>query len=243
MSALLLACHADARPATVPAPPSPEVAAVAAPAPVAPVVPAPVILDSPIPFGPERERLTVEYLSAHRTAALTGDAAQDTRMVPRVIVLHWTAGPTAKSAWNTFSAPTLSGRADLQGAGALNVGAHYLVDRDGTIERLFPEDRIVRHVIGLNHVAIGVENVGGGADLPLTAQQVTANAALVRWIAARQPITHLIGHLEYRGLEGTPYFEEKDPNYRTSKPDPGADFMEKVRAEVADLGLSGPPTR
>ncbi|MDP2313178.1 MAG: peptidoglycan recognition family protein [Pseudomonadota bacterium] len=200
-----------------------------------------MIVDTLLPFGPERERLTVAYLRAHRTAALTGDDAQDTRMVPRAIVLHWTAGPTAKSAWNTFSAATLSGRADLADAGALNVGAHYLVDRDGTIQRLFPEDRIVRHTIGLNHVAIGVENVGGGADWPLTPAQVDANAALVRWIASRQPITHLLGHLEYRRMEATPLFEERDPTYRTSKPDPGADFMAAVRAKVADVGLAEPP--
>lgn len=164
-------------------------------------------------------------------------------MVPRVVVLHWTAGPTAASAWNTFAGATLSGRAEIAGAGALNVGAHYLVDRDGTIERLASEDRILRHTIGLNHVAIGIENVGGGAEWPLTQAQIDANVALVRWIAGRQPITHLIGHLEYRSMEGTAHFEERDPTYRTGKADPGADFMTAVRARLADTTLQGPPPR
>ncbi|MFN7147145.1 MAG: N-acetylmuramoyl-L-alanine amidase, partial [Myxococcota bacterium] len=193
-----------------------------------------------LPYGPDREALTVAYLTAHRTTPLTGDAAVDTRMVPRVVVLHWTAGPTAESAWRTFAPARLAGRPDLADAGALNVGAHYLVDRDGTIVRLVPDDRVVRHCIGLNHVAIGIENVGGGKEWPLTDAQVAANAALVRWLAARHPLTHLVGHSEYRGLEDEPFFEERDPAYRTTKPDPGADFLGKVRAEVADLGLAGP---
>lgn len=242
---LITACRAaDGAPVTPPTPPaapsSVSTPALASP-PVTPRIAAPVIVDHLLPYDAERERLTVEYLRAHRTAALTGDAAQDTRMVPRVIVLHWTAGPTAASAWSTFAPATLSGRKELAGAGALNVGAHYLVDRDGTIERLAPEDRILRHTIGLNHVAIGIENVGGGAEWPLTEAQVAANVALVRWIAARQPITHVVGHLEYRSLEGTPYFEERDPAYRTTKPDPGAAFMAAVRAGLTDLPLQGPP--
>lgn len=199
----------------------------------------PPIADRLLPYEDARVQLTVEYLQAHRTAPLSGEAERDTRMEPKVIVLHWTAGPSAASAWNTFTAPTLAGRAELLGAGALNVGAHFLVDRDGSITRLFEEDRIVRHVIGLNHLAIGVENVGGGERWPLTAAQVQANAALVRWLAGRHPITHLIGHHEYRSLEGHPYFEEKDPSYRTTKPDPGAAFMTEVRALVTDLGLQG----
>lgn len=160
-------------------------------------------------------------------------------MTPRVIVLHWTAGATAASARATFAPATLAGRPDLADAGSLNVGAHYLVDRDGSIERLFPEDRIVRHCVGLNHVAIGIENVGGGSEWPLTEAQVDANAALVRWIASRQPIHTLIGHLEYRTLEGTEEFEERDPYYRTAKADPGADFMRRVRDRISDLQLRG----
>jgi N-acetyl-anhydromuramyl-L-alanine amidase AmpD len=241
---LLTACRAaDGAPAPPPTPPAaPTTKAADAPAPAVPATPvvAPVIVDHLLPYNAERERLTVEYLRAHRTTALTGDTTKDTRMVPRVIVLHWTAGPTAMSAWSTFGPATLSGRTELAGAGALNVGAHYLVDRDGTIERLAHEDRILRHTIGLNHVAIGIENVGGGEEWPLTEAQAAANVALVRWIVSRQPVTHLIGHLEYRGLEGTPYFEERDPTYRTTKPDPGADFMAAVRSRLQDLKVEGP---
>jgi len=198
------------------------------------------IKDHLLPWSDERTTLTEQYLAAHRTAPLSGDPEVDTRMVARAVVLHWTGGPTAMSAWNTFAPTRLSGRPELSRGGALNVGAHFLVDRDGTIQRLVPEDRVVRHCIGLNHVAIGVENVGG-PDLPLTDAQVEADAALVRELAAKLPIEYLLGHQEAPRMEATPLFEERDPGYRNSKPDPGAAFMEKVRAKVADLGLKAPP--
>ena len=124
----------------------------------------------------------------------------------------------------------------------MNVSAHFVVARDGTIWRLLPEDRVARHVIGMNHLSIGIENVGGIDGYPLTQAQVDANAALVRHLKAAWPgITHLIGHLEYQQMEGHPYFQETDPNYRTVKPDPGVDFMTRVRALVDDLGLEGTP--
>jgi N-acetylmuramoyl-L-alanine amidase len=185
----------------------------------------PALIEDLLPWTAEREALTVAYLRAHRTAPLTGDPDRDTRMVPRAIVLHWTAGPTAASARATFAPARLAGRADLADAGALNVGAHFLVDRDGAITRLAPDDRVLRHCIGLN----------------LTEAQVVANVALVRGLASRHPIEVLLGHLEYRRMEGSPLFEERDPAYRTAKPDPGAEFMARVRAGVADLGLGAPP--
>ncbi len=227
---LMIACSQPQAEVPMPAPAAPVVA------PVPAVEPAPLaILDHAIPWTPVRESLTVEYLAAHRTTALSGDPERDTRMAPQVVVLHWTAGPTAKSAWNTFAPARLAGRAELQGAGALNVGAHYLVDRDGTIERLFPEDRVVRHCIGLNHIAIGIENVGGGAEWPLTDAQVEANVALVRDIAGRHAIRWVVGHQESDRIEALPVYEERDPSYRNAKPDPGEVFTARVRAGVGDL--------
>lgn len=198
------------------------------------------IADHLLPWSDERTTLTEQYLAAHRTTPLSGDPEVDTHMIARAVVLHWTGGPTTMSAWNTFAPARLSGRPELTRGGQLNVGAHFLVDRDGRIERIVPWDRVVRHCIGLNHVAIGVENVGG-PDLPLTESQVEADAALVRYIAANLPIEYLLGHQESPRMEQTPLFEERDPGYRNAKPDPGADFMAKVRAKVADLGLKAPP--
>ena len=124
---------------------------------------------------------------------------------------------------------------------AVNVSAQFLVDRDGTIYRLQPETRMARHCIGLNHIAIGVENVGDGDRVPLTDAQVAANAALIRDLAARFPITHVIGHSASHAMRAHPYFVERVRGYRNSKPDPGAGFLRDVRARIADLALAGAP--
>ena len=101
---------------------------------------------------------------------------------------------------------------------------------------------MARHVIGLNMNAIGVENVGGVADVKdMTPQQVQANIRLVRYLKHKYPhIDYLIGHYEYRDFEGHPLWLERDSTYRTGKVDPGEDFMRQVRAAVSDLKLKGP---
>jgi N-acetylmuramoyl-L-alanine amidase len=168
--------------------------------------------------------------------------ATDITIEPKVIVLHYTAGGTAEGTFQYFSGNHMeAARSQLAAAGDVNVSSHFLVDRDGTIYRLMPETRMARHCIGLNHIAIGVENVGDDKKWPLTDAQVEADARLVRYLAATFPITHLIGHSEAVKLDGKIYFRERDPKYRNSKPDPGAQFMKRVRARVADLKLQGPP--
>jgi N-acetylmuramoyl-L-alanine amidase len=69
-----------------------------------------------------------------------------------------------------------------------------------------PETWMARHCIGLNRVAIGIENVGDGAKYPLTDRQVEANASLVRYLAGKYSIAYLLGHNEYRRMEKTPLF-------------------------------------
>jgi N-acetylmuramoyl-L-alanine amidase len=202
----------------------------------------PPIEDRLLPHDEERCALTHDYLRAHHPEVAAGRASASCEMAPRMVVLHWTAGPSVESAWNTFAPARLGGRPELQGAGAVNVAAHFLVARDGTILRLLPETRVARHCIGLNHLSLGIENVGGDPEHPLTEAQIEANAALIRALSARHDITHLIGHLEYRWMESHPYFQELDPDYRTAKSDPGPDFMEAVRSRVGDLGLEGPPS-
>ncbi len=203
---------------------------------------APWIVDQLLPNNEERVALMAAYLRAHRTASpLPADDAAVVRLVPRAIVLHWTAGPTAQSCVHTFAPARLAGRPELSRGGAVNVGAHFLVDRDGSVRRLLPETQATRHAIGLNHVAIGVENVGDGERWPLTPAQVDANVRLIADLRARYPeITHLLGHHEVHLLKGTALFEEADPAYTNRKPDPGPAFMAAVRAKVAP-GLEGPP--
>jgi N-acetylmuramoyl-L-alanine amidase len=201
------------------------------------VEPSPKIIDKPIEFDQERIRLTKEYMRKHY-----GIEQHDITINPQAIVLHYTAINSFDSTWNYFNHTRIDAeRANLQKESELNVSAQFLVDRDGSIYRLMPENWMARHCIGLNHVSIGIENVGDDKDFPLTDAQVGADAALVRYLAARFPIAYLLGHQEYRRMEKTPLFYEAVPGYRTGKSDPGEAFMRRVRAKVADLNLKEPP--
>jgi hypothetical protein len=100
---------------------------------------------------------------------------------------------------------------------------------------------MARHAIGLNRVAIGVENVGG-PRWPLTGEQLSSNAELVRYLKGKYPsIQYLIGHNEYLRFRGTPLWEERDSRYVTGKQDPGERFMTELRERVTDLRLRDRP--
>jgi beta-lactamase class A len=199
------------------------------------------IVDRPIPFSARRVEMTRAYIRAHY-----GLDVPDIRIVPKIVVLHWTAVPTLEGSFEAFRPERIpASRTELTGAGEVNVSIHFLVDRDGTVYRLMPETWMARHVIGLNYDAIGVENVGGADGREdLTDAQVAANIRLVRYLARKYPtIEYLIGHSEYESFEGHPLWRELDPGYRTGKIDPGKRFMTAVRAGVEGLGLKGPPAR
>ncbi len=197
----------------------------------------PVVVDRPISFGPDRNALTISYLQDRY-----GLPAATPAINPRMVVLHWTAIPTLQGSLDAFEPERLpTARGDIQGAGALNVSAHYLVDRDGTIYQLLPDTVMARHTIGLNHCAIGIENVGGTPETPLTVSQLEANTRLVRSLAKTYPIEYVIGHYEYTAFVGHPLWLEKDSAYRTAKTDPGEDFMRAIRRNLSDLALKPVP--
>jgi N-acetylmuramoyl-L-alanine amidase len=197
--------------------------------------PPPQIIDAPIAWSDARERLTLSYRQAHSDPDAKGLA-----IAPRAIVLHYTDGGSANATMSYFDHLEIEAeRAQLKRAGDVNVSAHFLVDRDGTIYQLQPPTRFARHTIGLNHLAIGIENVGDDHTWPLTDAQVAADAALIRNLVSRFPITHLLGHYEVEHFRDHPYFVERDATYRNSKPDPGASFMARVRKAVDDLKLAG----
>lgn len=197
------------------------------------------IVDKPIVFDDTRNSLTLEYLDERY------GLRQDTPTIsPKMIVLHWTAIPTFEGSFDAFERPTLpSWRPDIKDAGALNVSSHFLVDQDGVIYRLMPETTMARHVIGINHAAIGVENVGGTENKPLTEAQIDANIRLVKYLADKYDIQYLIGHYEYTNFEDHPLWLEKDDGYRTKKTDPGPDFMQQVRNATEHLNLKPIPKK
>lgn len=194
------------------------------------------IIDKPIIYDSIRIKLSLAYLKERH-----GIIKIEPKIEPIMIVLHWTEAKTMSSTFNTFNQPNLSGdRKAIAGASNLNVSSQFLVDRDGTIYRLMPEDNFARHVIGLNYCAIGVENVGG-SDFPLTEAQLLANEELIRYLTSKYKIKYLIGHYEYTLFKNSKIWKETDPNYQTFKNDPNISFMERIRLDLKDLNLQAVP--
>ena len=202
----------------------------------------------------ERIGLTKDYLRLHNPPLFDSLPAADSpdaiSFNPLMIVVHYTVIPTLEQTMEYFRRLRIGAdREVIQRNGHLNVGVQFVVDRDGTIYRFYPETIIARHVIGLNHVAIGIENVGDGdlddtaADHPLTKEQLDANVTLVKYLKGRYPeIEFLIGHQEYREVELPTHpahhlFWEDFPDYRTEKTDPGVVFMQQLRFALRSAGL------
>jgi len=198
------------------------------------------IIDKPIDFGAERIAMTKSYIKQHY-----GRKVNNIKITPKIIVLHWTAEMSFNKSFKRLQPQKLlTDRKDIAKASLLNVSAQFLVARDGTIFRLMPENWMARHVIGLNYSSIGVENVGGKGNKKddLTAAQRKSNIALIRYLKAKYPsIEYLIGHHEYRQMEKTSLWLEKDKGYRTVKSDPGKRFMSDMRKATEDLHLKMPP--
>jgi N-acetylmuramoyl-L-alanine amidase len=194
------------------------------------------IVNKPINYSEERVRLSLEYLKDHH-----GLTQKTPTILPKMIVLHYTAGGTVESNHKYFNKTHLeSARNTLKKQSTLNVSSQYIVDRDGTIYQLMEPNMFARHTIGLNYCAIGVENIGSKKQ-PLTEKQVVANAQLVRYLTKKYKIEYLIGHSEYGVFRNSNLWKESDPKYFTGKEDPGKDFMSKVRLQVADLKLKDKP--
>lgn len=196
------------------------------------------IIQKPIQFDSTRTALSLKYMEEHY-----GMSPEAPVIDPSMIVVHWTVIPTFDETFEFFDPPILSSsRGDISSAGALNVSSHYLIKRNGEIYQLMPDSLMARHVIGLNHTAIGIENIGS-PDRPLTRQQLAANAWLIRRLTEKHDIRHMIGHYEYIFFEHSPLWAEINDGYRTEKTDPGIGFMVELREKVKDLGLKGIPEK
>jgi len=180
---------------------------------------------------PHRLELTREYAREHY--GIDSYELKD----PQMIVVHFTETHSLAEAVAVFRPETISSaRRELKDFGNVNVGVHFLVDRDGSIYSLLPTNIMGRHVIGFNYTSIGIENVAMRPK-DLTAQQAIADAALIEDLLHRFPsIRFLIGHHEYMNRDAPHFalFTEQDPGYHpTIKTDPGPEFMSDLRARLA----------
>ncbi len=188
-------------------------------------VTAPVIIDKPVRLTELREQLMREYSVKHYDEAMT-------EIVPRVVIVHWTASGEAAGVHQYFYREA---RAD----GTLNVCSQFLVDRDGTIYRLTPETMLDRHAIGYNWCAIGIENVGGVNDAEdLTDAQLQANLALIRYLKEKYPtIQYAWGHYQQVAAKQSGLYKENVPGYFNPKVDPGPKFMQALQKNLKASGL------
>lgn len=141
---------------------------------------APDVIDAPLPY--------VELLGLRATADID------------LIVIHCTELPdlaTAREYGEQIHYPQ---------SGTGNSG-HFYIDRDGSISRWVPENRIAHHVRGRNAHSIGIELMNTGRfprwldsqhqamDEAYTPAQIEALIALLEDLQARFPsIKHIAGH-------------------------------------------------
>ena len=169
----------------------------------------------PIPFGAERRADMADYAERHY-------GIHDYRLRdPKVIVEHYTATSSFAPVFDYFSRnepdPELN---ELPG-----VCSHYVIDRDGTINRLVPTSIMCRHTVGLNWTAIGIEHVGqSDAQVMGDRRQLQASLRLTRALQGRYGIAtrNVIGHNENRQ---SPFHRERVARLRTQT---HADFPKAV---------------
>jgi N-acetylmuramoyl-L-alanine amidase len=120
----------------------------------------------------------------------------DERMLPiTMIVLHYTGMTSAEAAIARLADP------------AAKVSAHYVVDEDGSVTRMVPEEKRAWHagkahwrgITDVNSAAIGIEIVNPGHEhgyRPFPDAQVDAVVRLVHEVKDRHEITrgNVVGH-------------------------------------------------
>jgi len=144
-----------------------------------------------IPYTPTRLAQMRAYSERHY-------GVNTYRLHPMAVVLHFTATSTYSSAHDTFVSNAPNGGEEP------GVCAQYIVDQDGTVYEQVPPTIQCRHTIGLDDVALGIENVQiTGPDAHWADQQIlhrpaqiTADLKLVKWLQAiyHIPTKNIIGH-------------------------------------------------
>ncbi|MGE3969488.1 MAG: N-acetylmuramoyl-L-alanine amidase, partial [Dongiaceae bacterium] len=112
-----------------------------------------------------------------------------------ILLLHYTGMPSARAALDRLVDP------------AARVSAHYLIEEDGTLWRLVPEDRRAWHAgvsrwagaTDINARSIGIELVNPGREFgyrPFPETQMAALERLATGILGRHPIPahRVLGH-------------------------------------------------
>lgn len=128
---------------------------------------------------------------------------------PRQIVIHYAVANSIDAIYNTF-APN---RPDPEFGELPNVCSQFAVGARGeTVKFVRPNIRC-RHVVGLNHVSIGIEHVGfSDGEVLGRKRQLKASLRLTQFLRCRFgiPVKDVIGHNE--SLRSR-FYKELDPDF------------------------------
>jgi hypothetical protein len=176
-----------------------------------------VITEMSIPLDREMKDLTRKFM-------LDNYRRTSTWVEPRMIMIHSMDLRDLKNSLeqSSFLDRRMPARWRTQvKAGTLPSGAHFIIDRDGTIYCLTPPSSMdeesgisydrdnhrwfVRRHFDANPMALGIENVTpkDGRYDDLTDEQIIANAKLVRWLMwmEKDSITHVTSHHQFNDKE------------------------------------------
>lgn len=164
----------------------------------------PTIKKRLIPYPKKRKREMAAYSKRHY-------GQYKWQLVdPKLIVIHYAEAGSVGAIYNTF-APD---RPDVEFHQLPGVCSHYAVGAGGGIFKFVPPSIRCRHVVGLNHVAIGIEHVGfSDGDILNRPAQLNPSLQLTQWLRCRFgiPVEGVIGHNE--SLD-SPYYKELDPRFK-----------------------------
>lgn len=180
-----------------------------------------------IPFGLDRKQQMADYSLRHY-------GEQEWRLRnPRLIVEHYAVAPSNDSIFNTF----YTNNPDPSYGELPNVCAHFAVDDQGKVIQMVDLDIRCRHVVGLNHTAIGIEHVGyADEDVLGNADELRTSLKLTQALRCRYgiPIENVIGHNE--SLDSRFYIENVPEFQGQTHGDFVKASMDRYRNELERLG-------
>lgn len=187
----------------------------------------PAIQKRLIPYPKKRKREMAAYSKRHYGQYKWALAD------PKLIVIHYAVAGSIGAIYNTF-APD---RPDVEFHQLPGVCSHYAVGGGGGIAKFVPPSIRCRHVVGLNHVAIGIEHVGfSDGDILNRPSQLNASLQLTQWLRCRFgiPVEGVIGHNESLS---SPYYKELDPRFKgQTHGDFNKASMDIYRGDLRKLG-------
>lgn len=149
---------------------------------------------------------------------------------PRYIVIHTAATPGNKD----ISAADIDRFHKTKGWSG--IGYHFVVRKDGTVEKGRPINKIGAHAEGINSLSIGICFSGNGDISDFTEAQYRSGLALCLELMDKYqiPVNKVIGHRELNTLIGD---GKLNPQYRVNKTCPGTRVnMHRFRTLLSGAG-------